>query len=857
MPPTKDVEDITMLESDSDIDGDDLESLDVDLNQHVSFRWQCDTSKVYGTLQQWINDHKVECTEELQPYFIIAQQLHNVGSISLTKASELFLENGSNLSYNSKRFREKLLVILPICAISSSRKMGWILIPRDDTDTYQGFVASLNYIRKLEENMALRDKFTSQEYEDMENLMDSQEKIFCRTLLCKIYGEKEAKERFKLYNLMKVSKKVNDAQQSLLRLQESSTHKEKKNKETAREQLLSLAKGGRVAWEKDEDILKAVTDYVNARGAKIHPSLNDPNLYACGTQLRSLSAQLKIHQAAEKITHAPSPSAISKAMQRKGVEVRKTVALRAGNTRKVLGEPHAHLKLLNEFHQNNRSIVVHSDKVGHIALAAYDDLQKLPLDQMAFNGKKIMPVDSPFLALSSNYSNGRFLIFTCWILLFLATKANRDREKSGSNRLTRHSASLKSLPIENRQQLVAKGYNDTTNPLPHTVKITNTDRSGITFVVIKGYGKSKQVNGDGEESKHFYSWSQGSTTLQHVEDLLLVFSRVLRSPLQYNNLAHLMLHCGNNPEQPIPIAERKAAVPWLILTCDGASEQNVKHLQNVLPRWELFLKLDLDGLEIWNYCPGHSKTNPAEMPNRTVKQQFRGRTLESKSDSREDIEIAKQEAATFLQGTTHAGEPLHPFIQPTVSTPFQEVHSQRGFEQQDERQQFEVEINSYTELYSFAKERKKHARNWLKQDPPEEIIQQWRDSADPSIATYPRYEEKVLQLKRHIAFHCIYGIVITKCSPEDCYADNDEPVQPCDYCKQHPPRGVYNFINWRLSNTNCDPQHPCNVSPCLHALNKEYNDLIFTLKDLKPLPRKCGVCRKEGHDKRKCPQAKK
>lgn len=46
---------------------------------------------------------------------------------------------------------------------------------------------------------------------------------------------------------------------------------------------------------------------------------------------------------------------------------------------------------------------------------------------------------------------------------------------------------------------------------------------------------------------------------------------------------------------------------------------------------ELFLKLDLDGLEVWNYCPGHSKTNPAEMPNRTV-QQFRGRTLESDND---------------------------------------------------------------------------------------------------------------------------------------------------------------------------------------------------------------------------------
>jgi hypothetical protein len=612
-----------------------------------------------------------------------------------------------------------------------------------------------------------------------------------------------------------------------------------------------------------------------------------------------ISAHLKEAKAAGEIAFAPSPSALSKAMCRRGPEVRKTLALKAGHAKKVLlangffllifclllllqvlGEPHQHLHLLNELHQNYRSYIVRTEMQGQVGLTAYDDLEKMPLDQLAYNGKNVMPVDAPFLASSSNYSNGRKLIFTCWMVLTLHTKANADRLRSvaagGKRHLKRHNTKLTSIPLTDRQRLTAEGWNDETDPLPNEVKIAVTDRSGITFVVVKAYGVSKKAISDGGEgtTKQFHAWSQGSTALQHVEDLLLVFSRILRSPAQYEKLSELLLHCGNNnvdDRPPIPPAERKAAVctiiiiinlilqkvPWLILTSDGASDQNVKHLQNVLPLWELFVLLDLDGLEKWNYCPGHSKANPAERPNGTVKNQFRGRYLESKSDSKEHMELVKNEAARFLEGVTHAGERIYPFVQPAVGIPYTEQESQRGFQQQDERQRFEVTINSYAELYSFAKARKKYAKNWRTENPPEHVVQSWSADTDPLIATYAMYEEKVQQLKRHITFHCLYGIIITKCFPDDRYEDTDAHFEPCDHCKLHPPRGRHSISNERSTNTTCSEETPCNVSPCIHELNAEWNILLATMESLKAPKHKCGICRQEGHDRRVCPQAEK
>src|SRR6185312_14114070 len=163
----------------SDDEGSDLEAVggdDVEPVQQLSHRWQCDSSRVAGTLHQWINDHAVACAEQLQPYLVIANHLRDVGSLSLSAASKLFKEQGPDFVYNSKRFREKLLAVLPIQAVSSSRKAGWLLIPRDEIDTYQGFLSSFRRICKLEADAALRDSFSTEEYASMEQLMGSEEK---------------------------------------------------------------------------------------------------------------------------------------------------------------------------------------------------------------------------------------------------------------------------------------------------------------------------------------------------------------------------------------------------------------------------------------------------------------------------------------------------------------------------------------------------------------------------------------------------------------------------------------------------------------------------------------------------------
>jgi hypothetical protein len=83
------------------------------------------------------------------------------------------------------------------------------------------------------------------------------------------------------------------------------------------------------------------THLLNPRGrrstqhGKIHPSLNDPTVYSHDTIIRDVSKRLfELYEAGE-IGAAPSPSAISKAMMRRGSEVRKSVNVSVKAIKKV------------------------------------------------------------------------------------------------------------------------------------------------------------------------------------------------------------------------------------------------------------------------------------------------------------------------------------------------------------------------------------------------------------------------------------------------------------------------------------------------------------------------------------------
>ena len=299
----------------------------------------------------------------------------------------------------------------------------------------------------------------------------------------------------------------------------------------------------------------------------------------------------------------------------------------------MLGTPHAHLELINKIMANIRHYHGRPSRLGHVAVFAIDDLEKMPLDQLAYNGKKVQPVTQPTLAPTSNYSNGRKLVFTSMLVLSMDTVANQERVEKKRPKLVRYVKDPSSLPLSAVQDFVAS--EDGTRK---RVQIKETDRGGIPVVTIKAWVK----NSKGEHEP----WSQPASALQLDEDLLLLYQQLDQDKDKTSKL-HQHLFSA---------ADRSKPVPWLIVTSDGASDQSMQNLMTIIPLVELMQMLDLDGLEKWNYCPGHSKYNPAERLNSTAKQEFRGGVLKSGNGQKQAMEEVKATAATRLKRTTHGGE---------------------------------------------------------------------------------------------------------------------------------------------------------------------------------------------------------
>jgi hypothetical protein len=193
-----------------------------------------------------------------------------------------------------------------------------------------------------------------------------------------------------------------------------------------------------------------------------------------------------------------------------------------------------------------------------------------------------------------------------------------------------------------------------------------------------------------------------------------------------------------------------------------------------------------------------------------------------------------------LHTKTHAGEPMHVFVSPAGGVKWPE----------QQRSKYELNIENYDSLHAFAVERLKHVPLWFDQEnnPPAEVIAKWKEEAH--LHDYYSLEMITQLMKKHIVYLHLYGVGLRKCHGT---------APPCDFCKAHPPRGSFIENSAReFEIEDCDPENPCPTPICKHQLNAQYGRIMGTLNALTPedmkLPKKCGHCRKEGHDVRKCDQ---
>jgi hypothetical protein len=131
------------------------------------------------------------------------------------------------------------------------------------------------------------------------------------------------------------------------------------------------------------------------------------------------------------------------------------------------------------------------------------------------------------------------------------------------------------------------------------IQIEDSDVAGFGMTAISFYQKK-----DGKHS-HFSIMSIQSKHLG-------VFLILCESAKQHPRLSkHLYTESGSFR-------------PIMILRSDNSPEQQLSKIEVQLALWFFFLYLDLDYLQKEGTCPGRSKTNPAEMYNRTVKDNLGG-----------------------------------------------------------------------------------------------------------------------------------------------------------------------------------------------------------------------------------------
>jgi len=255
---------------------------------------------------------------------------------------------------------------------------------------------------------------------------------------------------------------------------------------------------------------------------------------------------------------------------------------------------------------------------------------------------------------------------------------------------------------------------------------------------------------------------------------------------------------------------------WLLILSDCGMDHDTSRLVNLIPLFEIWLHLKLDIVESWSFCPGNSKTNPAELVNHVCKTSIRGTRIGCKNSSLEDFQRASQVAVNLLEGTTFAGMPIH-------------IH------QLPLRNSYLQSSEEVAKFCSTRMEKKKqlHQKDW-KTKLDDEDLRDIASSAGLNLHFVLEMEDYIQGLIAHSTFYC-YGVVISKCNNLSC-----------NYCKEKP---VRSFDARELrTKTTCDGSTSfCSTGHCMHTVLKTLQETIDKLKNLIRIRSICKACGIEGH----------
>jgi hypothetical protein len=487
-----------------------------------------------------------------------------------------------------------------------------------------------------------------------------------------------------------------------------------------------------------------------------------------------------------------------------------------------------------------------------VALIYMDDLEKLHCDRVAWMKKVVTSLLAPHLVPYSDYTPNLDvgIILSSFLVMSEETKLNTMRKEGKVKPLVRTNS--KHLPLTVRE--VQEQQNEAQGKENATVKMSVTDRTGFGVVVTKKWGKdSQQAKKKNAQDKGHLPWSQPSNGLQHCDDLKFWITKIIseanisrtRSQMRQEQAApqaeitklhEIMCHKDN----------KKACVPWLTIVSDGGSDETMRNAENLLPLVQLMWDLDLDGVDKFLTCPGHSKMNPDERLNCQAKRPLRSQVILSGNKTKDDLTKAEETVLKLSEGTTFAQEKVRYFIAPNEGT-------------------LRFPCNQ-ADLKAYLLERKKHQPDFIRGRLSASISLLWRQSYykavdmeegrpetveeqndDTKLAIFWELEQRMIFLQRHIRVINLYMITIAKCKKDD------EDI--CEWCQEHPRQGTYDHT-WRKI-TECDSKCP-GGSTCRHAINKDIQEVIQYFNSITPpnlrLPPKCGICRQEGHNRKKCPK---